>query len=99
MPSHALKLNEKDNVATALVAINKGDSVCISCHDGREMIQAQEDIPFGFKVSVGQIGRGDEIIKYGEIIGRASKNIAPGECVHIHNVEGTRGRGDKAEEK
>jgi altronate dehydratase small subunit len=37
------------------------------------------------------------IHKYGQMIGRASAAIAAGEHVHVHNVEGVRGRGDLAE--
>ena len=34
--------------------------------------------------------KGSEVIKYGEHIGLASKNILPGEHVHVHNVENHR---------
>ena len=40
------------------------------------------------------IDSGENIIKYGEIIGKASKPIKTGEHVHVHNIESTRGRGD-----
>ncbi len=35
--------------------------------------------------------------KYGQVIGRATKDIEAGGHVHVHNLESTRGRGDKAE--
>jgi altronate dehydratase small subunit len=38
---------------------------------------------------------GDSIIKYGEVIGVATREIAPGQHVHVHNLESRRGRGDK----
>lgn len=94
MSCNALKLREQDNVATALVAINKGDVVAVSCHGSVEKVKAQDDIPFGFKMSISDIDKAAGIVKYGEIIGRASENIKAGALVHIHNVEGTRGRGD-----
>ncbi len=37
---------------------------------------------------------GDGVIKYGEIIGRATCDIDVGDHVHVHNVESQRGRGD-----
>jgi altronate dehydratase small subunit len=40
------------------------------------------------------IGKGDDVVKYGEIIGRATADIAKGEHVHVHNIESLRGRGD-----
>jgi len=36
------------------------------------------------------------ILKYGEVIGEATKDIKVGEHVHVHNVASTRGRGDVA---
>ena len=33
-------------------------------------------------------------MKYGEAIGKASKDIVKGSLVYIHNVEGVRGRGN-----
>jgi altronate dehydratase small subunit len=40
------------------------------------------------------IMKGTPIIKYGETIGSATENISKGDHVHVHNVEGLRGRGD-----
>lgn len=53
-------------------------------------------IPFGHKLALLPIGRGQAVIKYGEVIGLATQDIAPGEHVHVHNVESQRGRGDLA---
>ena len=33
-------------------------------------------------------------MKYAHVIGKASKDISVGELVHVHNIEGNRGRGD-----
>ncbi|MHB9092657.1 MAG: UxaA family hydrolase, partial [Chloroflexota bacterium] len=57
-------------------------------------VLALEAIPFGFKVALVDILRGEPIFKYGEIIGRASCPIQQGALVHVHNLEGLRGRGD-----
>ena len=40
------------------------------------------------------IKKGTPIIKYGETIGLATEDIKEGDHVHVHNVEGLRGRGD-----
>jgi altronate dehydratase small subunit len=34
--------------------------------------------------------------KYAEVIGLATEKIARGQHVHVHNVEGLKGRGDQA---
>ena len=46
--------------------------------------------------SLQDIPRGGIIRKYGETIGKASLAISKGALVHIHNLEGTRARGDLA---
>jgi altronate dehydratase small subunit len=47
-------------------------------------------------VALRPIEAGELVLKYGQTIGRAGARIEPGEHVHVHNVEGTRGRGDLA---
>jgi len=39
--------------------------------------------------------KGDVVYKYGEVIGIATVDIKTGDYVHVHNIESTRGRGDK----
>jgi len=39
--------------------------------------------------------KGTPLIKYGETIGSATEYIKQGDHVHVHNVEGLRGRGDR----
>ena len=50
-------------------------------------ISTIDPIPFGHKVCLKPIKKGDPIIKYDQIIGFASKNISAGEHVHTHNLE------------
>jgi altronate dehydratase small subunit len=95
MPAkRALIMHPSDNVATAVEEIQPGDSVAVPV--GREILslQATEPIPFGFKIALQEIPHGGIIRKYGETIGKASVLIAKGAMVHIHNLEGTRARGD-----
>jgi altronate dehydratase small subunit len=90
----ALKLSEKDNVATSLKDIEPGAEVQVRWGRKVTKIQSLEKIPFGFKVALNDIDRGSNVIKYGETIGIASQNIKQGQLVHVHNVQGARGRGD-----
>jgi len=95
MPTkRALIMHPSDNVATAVEEIQAGEEVAIPM--GRKVLSicAIEAIPFGFKIALQDIPRGEIIRKYGETIGTAGTNIAQGALVHIHNLEGTRARGD-----
>ena len=62
------------------VIINKKDNVGV-CLDG------SDKIPAGHKYALRGIACGEYVIKYGEIIGRATQDIAEGEWVHTHNVK------------
>ena len=87
-------LSDKDNVATTLEGIEAGAAVSVRLGKEVRNIKTLESIPFGFKVAVEGIARGTNVVKYGESIGIASSTIKKGELVHIHNLEGARGRGD-----
>ncbi len=80
----------RDNVATARVEISAGITLV---SDQWSNITVKEKIPFGYKLSLKQIAKGEPIVKYGQKIGTAKSDIAPGELVHVHNVSGERGRG------
>lgn len=88
----ALLMTADDSVATAIEDLVDGDAVD---YDGRTITIA-EDVPFGHKFALADIPAGAEIYKYGYVIARATEDIAPGEWVHVHNTESTRGRGDLA---
>ena len=90
----ALIIKRIDNVATALQDIEQ-DNIVTAKHGVEGFtIEARDKIPFGFKIALKSITKGESIIKYGEVIGKASTDIQKGALVHIHNLEGMRGRGD-----
>jgi altronate dehydratase small subunit len=93
-PKRALIMHPDDNVATAMEEIGAGEKVAIPMEGNFMTLIAAEPIPFGFKLALQEIPQGEIIRKYGETIGRANKIIAMGAMVHIHNLEGTRARGD-----
>ena len=57
-------------------------------------IVINEKIDSGHKFALKDINKNENIIKYGETIGRATRDIKKGDYVHVHNVESLRGRGD-----
>ena len=73
----------KDNCATSLIALAENESVELL---GRKII-IQQQIPTGHKFALNEIKKGDNIIKYGEIIGIATDDIHMGEWIHIHNIK------------
>ena len=62
------------------VVINEKDNVGVR-------LAATDKIPAGHKFALKDIKKGEYIVKYGEIIGRATEDIKQGEWVHTHNVK------------
>ncbi|MFB5662313.1 UxaA family hydrolase [Alteribacillus sp. HJP-4] len=91
----AVMMKPVDTVAVALQALEKGTSLIITSQQEQFHVTLKHDIEFGHKFAVKQMKPGDDVMKYGEVIGSAQRAIAVGEHVHVHNVEGKRGRGDK----
>lgn len=92
----SIVLTKKDNVATALEDIPSMNALNIMIDNEERTINLLQPIQFGHKFAIKDIAESEDIIKYGEVIGRATKFIKCGEYVHVHNLEGTRGRGDKS---
>ncbi len=93
MPLDALIIDSRDNVATAVRPLNKGEVIQVG--PGDQTVRLSQPIPLGHKLALDDIPRGQAIVKYGEIIGLATEDITKGEHVHVHNVEGRKGRGDR----
>lgn len=84
-----------------VLKINDNDMVAVLLEDGKEnekfKIEDKEyllndKIPFGHKVALENIPPDKNIIKYGEVIGYATKEIKKGDWVHTHNIKSDRGR-------
>jgi altronate dehydratase small subunit len=89
----ALRLKDDDDVAVVLRPLEPGQTIRF----GEASVVAAGAIPSGHKIALHAIEPGALIRKYGQVIGRACEPIGAGAHVHVHNVEGTRGRGDLAE--
>ena len=87
MKKYAKKISVKDNVVTAVNDFKAGEEVTVLFKNSKNVYKCNQDIPFGHKVAIMQIAKGDKIIKYGEAIGKASVDIMTGDWVHIHNVK------------
>jgi altronate hydrolase len=77
-----IHLNAGDNIAVARVPLSPAQTFNL---DGRD-VTVREPIPPGHKVAVVRIEAGAVIRRYGQIIGRASTAIGPGQHVHTHNL-------------
>ncbi|MDF3090330.1 MULTISPECIES: UxaA family hydrolase [Burkholderia cepacia complex] len=81
-PPAIVILHGDDNVAVALDAL--APDVPIDVRGAP--LRLADAVPAGHKVATAPIARGDAIVKCGQPIGIALRDIAAGEHVHVHNV-------------
>jgi altronate dehydratase len=77
-----LLLAPEDNVLIAVRDLPVGQRVL----DGGREIVLREAVPLGHKLARQSIAAGASIIKYGASIGSATRDIAEGDWVHLHNL-------------
>ncbi len=86
-PSRALMImHPRDNVAVCLRPLEAGEEIQITQNGKNLSLKIVESVPLGHKVSLCPIASGQAVTKYGEIIGRATKDILTGQHVHDHNI-------------
>ena len=75
-----VRLHPSDNVVVAVVGLSPGAEL-------REPnVVVRQAIPAGHKVAIVPIKAGEVVRKYGQVIGVATEDIAPGVQVHTHNL-------------
>jgi altronate dehydratase len=85
----AIQISKKDNVATTVAEVKKGAEVSAKLGLETKKVEAKEAIPYGHKIALTRIAKGGDIVKYGEVIGRAKTKIEAGEWVHTRNTDET----------
>ena len=78
-----IKIHPNDNVAVALVPLSANETIEFE----NESVVLKEDIKQGHKFSLKPIQKDENVIKYGDPIGHATKDIEEGCHVHVHNVK------------
>ena len=94
--SKVIIINEKDNVATAIVPLEAGTLVSVEIQGRKEKLKLLSPIPPGHKFALREVAQGADVIKYGEPIGQTTAPVMRGEHVHVHNVVSHRGRKEGA---
>ncbi len=77
----AFRLHGADNVVVARADILPGTDL------PDEGVTAAGHVPAGHKIATAAIAAGEPVVKYAQIIGFATADIAPGAHVHTQNVE------------
>jgi len=80
----------KDNVGVALMDLDAGTVLNLKAGDRSVTVKLAEPITYQHKFSIAPIALDEEVVKYGEVIGKTTKQIRPGQHVHVHNMIGLR---------
>ena len=83
---NAIIVEPEDNVIVAIETIKKGDTVTYVSEGKEVSLTATEDVTIYHKLAAREIKEGEPIVKYGEHIGLAARDIVKGEHVHVHNL-------------
>ncbi|MHC6181296.1 UxaA family hydrolase [Clostridium sp. JNZ X4-2] len=83
---NSLLISEKDSVAVALDGLVENNTARYKTGKKIEQISILENVPIYHKFSICDIKEGDLVYKYGQVIGKASKNIKKGQHVHSQNL-------------
>ena len=89
-PPDFLVHDEHDDVGVVVVEhIGAGQTLTGWSMETDETLEITtlEPIPLGHKIALKNIPQGNDVIKYGEVIGRASADIPEGSHLHIHNTK------------
>lgn len=77
-----ITLDARDNIAIATADLHVGEVMTL----GTASITIRSEVPRGHKVALKHLASGSDVIRYGEIIGATTKDVAIGEHVHVHNL-------------
>jgi altronate dehydratase small subunit len=83
-PPFAFQINAADNVATLLESAKTGPVIVRGSAEEKQIV-ALEAIEHGHKIAIAAIAPGENITKFGVVIGAATCAIQQGEWVHLHN--------------
>ena len=91
--AHSFLVHAPDDVVgVAVQDIEPGPGVPGKIQSNGQPLQLDvvDPVPLGHKIALRDLPQGEQVIKYGIAIGRATRDIRAGEHVHVHNVKGER---------
>ncbi len=80
--TQTLKIHPLDNLMVALVDLQVGEKIT----HGKDIFQLKTAVLAKHKFALKDFNSGEEVLLYGVVVGRATKNIAKGEAIHTHNL-------------
>ena len=89
-PPQLLVHDKADTVGVVVVEGVAAGQDLLGVHladDSDFRVVARHDIPIGHKVALADLAEGEDVIKYGEVVGRMVAPAVRGDHVHTHNMK------------
>ncbi|MCC8025613.1 MAG: UxaA family hydrolase [Clostridium sp.] len=83
---NGLLIDGMDNVAVVTCPVERGMDVSFMKNQSQCQVKAGTPVPVYHKIAICDIGAGESVVKYGHVIGKATRLIKAGEHVHCHNA-------------
>jgi altronate hydrolase/altronate dehydratase small subunit len=87
----AIVLHATDDVAVLVGPVEAGGAVVTRGAQEGLILHAALALGAGHKLALHSLVAGTDVRKYGEIIGRLTQSVVPGDHIHIHNLVSLRG--------
>lgn len=75
-------MHSRDNCATAVTTLSKATVI----RSSDRVVRLNHESGIGHEFAITCIPSDALVIKYGQTIGRATPDIAPGDWIHVHNI-------------
>jgi len=81
--------------AVDVIFLHPADNVCVAARDlpkgvvvsaGDSSVELCEAVRMGHKIALAPLSAGQQVVKYGQIIGFTTADVAPGSWIHTHNL-------------
>ena len=86
MKINALMIDESDNVVTCVDEVSAGSDVFYRKGDDILSVTAIENIPYCHKVALKDFAEGEDVIKYGESLGKTNCAVKKGGWLYDKNM-------------
>lgn len=87
---NSLKISENDSVVVVMEELKEGDTAKYKVGDEIREVKLTQNVPIYHKVAIVNKKKGDLVYKYGQVIGKVTKDITIGQHVHTQNITGIR---------
>lgn len=86
MKINALMIDEADNVVTCVDEVSEGSEVFYRKGNDILSVTAIENIPYCHKVALKDFAEGEDVIKYGESLGKTNCAVKKGDWLSDKNM-------------